>query len=83
MRSASEAVGQEPGRPQASQVVAETAAPLSNRVTEVLRGLFWIAFGVAGHAMVALLGLLMAVVIILSPILVLGGIIELITWLLP
>ncbi|MCS7167552.1 MAG: hypothetical protein RMI91_06000 [Gemmatales bacterium] len=50
---------------------------------KVLRGLFWGLFGIAGHIILAIVGLLATVLIILSPILVLGGLVQLIAWLWP
>ncbi|GBD36811.1 hypothetical protein HRbin36_01939 [bacterium HR36] len=63
--------------------VSNQQVPWWKRLAEFGRGLFWAAFGIAGHLVLAIVGLLLAVAVILSPILVLGGLIELIARLLP
>lgn len=82
METASQAVA---NQSQHTATPPELAVKLSfgQRCAAVLRALFWAIFGVAGHLVLALLGLLVAVAILLSPILVLGALIEMISWLLP
>jgi len=80
------ATASETGKPETSQAIAvesEQRPTLTRKVLEVARGIFWSTFGIVGHLLIALVGLLVAVAIILSPILVLGAVIQFIAWLLP
>jgi len=46
---------------------------------ECARGLFWALVGVGGHLVILLVALVLAVLVLISPILVLGGIVELLS----
>lgn len=48
-------------------------------LVECARGLFWAMVGVGGHLVILLVALVLAVLVLISPILVLGGIVELLS----